>query len=139
MENPLLVLSRFRYPGLVKASPTFCSDSKRKKEMRQSLCEEMLLELTSGKCALIPFPFVFKNESNFDCAGNIRVARKASKEFHTKIHKVFPFFRSVDDFIAKHGLQCVLSDPISRIFCVLCVKFLCDLACHSYVACAIKI
>ena len=84
MENPLLVLSRFRYPGLVKASPTFCSDSKRKKEMRQSLCEEMLLELTSGKCALIPFPFVFKNESNFDCAGNIRVASKVTKEFHTK-------------------------------------------------------
>ena len=72
MENPLLVLSRFRYPGLVNASPTFCSDSKRKKEMRQSLCEEMLLELTDRKSALIPFPFAFKNESNLDWAGNIR-------------------------------------------------------------------
>ena len=74
MENPLLVLSRCRYSGLNNVSHTFCSDSKRKKEMRQSLCEEMLLELTRRKSALIPFPFEYKNESNFDTGRNIRGA-----------------------------------------------------------------
>ncbi len=48
--------------------------------MRQSLCEEMLLELTRRKSALIPFPFENKNESNFDNGRNIR-ARRGRREF----------------------------------------------------------
>lgn len=88
MENPLLVLSRCRYSGLNNVSHTFCSDSKRKKEMRQSLCEEMLLELTRRKSALIPFPFEYKNESNFDTGRNIRVTQRKTRKEHKGLVEV---------------------------------------------------